>query len=134
MTAPLIDRLIDDLAYPQANADNIARLIAGNEYLVLFFPGNPDRYPESNDVAVILPELIRAFEGKLKPAVVMNEDEAAVRERYPFNVWPSLVFLRSGVQVGTIGKVQDWADYIEQIAALLAEDAAPAQAIPTITL
>lgn len=134
MTAPLINRLIEDLAYPQANADNIAELISGNEYLLLFFPGNPDRYLESNDVAVILPELINAFQDKLSPAVVLIEDEETLRERYPFKLWPSLVFLRRGVQIGTIGKVQDWVDYMEQIGTLLDEDAAANQAIPSITL
>lgn len=134
MTSPSINRLTEELAYPLAHDGNIAELIADNEQLALFFPGDAGRYAESNDVAVILPELVKAFEGRLSPAVVTRDNEPPLRERYPFNVWPSLVFLRRGVQIGTLSKVLDWADYMEKIAALLAEDHATAQDIPTLNL
>ncbi|MBQ0807011.1 MAG: hypothetical protein KBT55_03480 [Porticoccus sp.] len=134
MTAPLIKRLIEELAYPTVNANTLEPMIANNEHLVLFFPGDAKRYPETNDVAVILPELIEAYKDILSPAVVLAEDEAPLKERYQFNVWPTLVFLRRGVQLGSISKVKDWSDYIEKINTLLSEDIQPEQAIPSITL
>lgn len=134
MTAPLIKRLIEELAYPTVNADTLEPMIANNEYLVLFFPGDAKRYPETNDVAVILPELIDSYKGKLSPVIVLAEDEKLLKERYQFNVWPTLIFLRRGVQLGVISKVQDWSEYIEKINILLSEDIPPEQAIPSITL
>lgn len=132
MSSPLIMRLINELNYPVASVGSLPSLLADADCLVLFFHGKPERYPESNDVAVILPELIQAFNGRLQAAVVAAEDEAALKERYPFNAWPSLVFLRAGVQVGTISKVQDWCDYLEQIAQFLETPAQADNAIPTV--
>jgi hydrogenase-1 operon protein HyaE len=134
MTTALIKRLTEELGYPEANPATLPELIAQPACLVLFFPGNPERYPESSDVAVILPELIAAFSGRLQPAVVSLAHEEQLRERYPFDRWPALVFLRSGVQIGTISKVRDWADYLEQITNLLEQQAVQADAIPVVHL
>jgi hydrogenase-1 operon protein HyaE len=119
MSSALITRLSEELHYPLVNKGNLPELLAGHEIVVLFFGGDPARYPESNDVAVILPELINAFKGRLTPAVVELDAEPALKERYPFRTWPTLVFLEHGIQKETISKVKDWADYISAIEALL---------------
>lgn len=130
MTSPLIEQLTENYGYPQLNETNLSEVVDKNPSLVLFFAGNPDRYPESNDVAVILPELIKAFEGKFAAAVVLESDEKFVRDIYPFSFYPSLVFLRNGKKIGEINKVQDWIDYLEQIEKLLAQGELSAQSIP----
>ncbi|TQV75968.1 hypothetical protein FKG94_15260 [Exilibacterium tricleocarpae] len=134
MISPLVRRLVEVWKYPAADTGNLPQLLADNEHLVLFFPGDPERYPEGDDVAVILPELVRAFEGRLNAAVVHSENETALRQRYPFKAWPGLVFLRRGVQLGSICKVKDWADYLEQIEALLGRETGAEQAIPSVNL
>ena len=128
-----VDRLIRDHGYPVASSENIEDLIAHQECLVLFFANEPNRYPESNDVAVILPELHKAFADRFAVAVVARESEAALQERFPFPQWPALVFLRRGVQVGAICKVRDWSEYRASIADMLA-DSGEGQQIPSINL
>lgn len=134
MISPLVRRLLEVWKYPRADTGNLPQLLADNEHLVLFFPGDPERYPEGDDVAVILPELLRAFEGRLGAAVVCGENAAALKQRYPFDAWPGLVFLRRGVQLGSICKVKDWADYLEQIEALLGRGTRSEQAIQSVNL
>jgi len=134
VSSPLINRLTEQLGYPIATPDSLAGLLASPECVVLFFAGNPQRYPECNDVAVILPELVNAFPGQLQPAVVSSEYEEALQQQYPFQRWPALVFLRSGVQVGAICRVHDWTAYLEQIAALIAKKVAPDSDIPIVHL
>lgn len=119
MPSPLINRLVDELDYPLLNQNNFDSFIKAHEFSVLFCTEQPTRFPESNDVAVILPELINSFP-QLSPAVVAPDFEKKVQGRYNFTVWPSLVFLKEGRYLGTISKVQDWDIYRMEIQSILA--------------
>ena len=58
---PLIDRLSEELNYPLLDLSNIDAFLAQHEHSVLFFTQDIVRFPESNDVAVVFPEMITAF-------------------------------------------------------------------------
>ena len=89
---------------------------------MLFFTGDPTKFREANDVAVILPELVQAFQGLLRPAVVARSVEVKLQMHYGFKAWPALVFLRDGGYLGTITGVQNWTDYLQKIQFLLASE------------
>ncbi|MCB1800618.1 MAG: hypothetical protein KDI82_02915 [Gammaproteobacteria bacterium] len=122
MPSPLIEQLVEQHGYPRMTADNAAGLLAREATLVLFLSEDPKRYPEANDVAVILPELARAFSGRFEPVVVGHELEAQFKDRYDIAVWPCLVFLRNGRFLGKISKVRDWSDYMQRIPEILARE------------
>ena len=88
---------------------------------VLFFPGDPATVKDATDVAVVLPELVRVFEGQLRTGVVADTfgDGKALKRHYGFSAYPSLVFVRGGEYVGAITRIQDWSEYLEKISALL---------------
>lgn len=119
MESPLIDRLVDELRYPRLDTSNMDAILAAEGERVLFLTGDPAKNLETNDVAVILPELQRAFAGRLNPVVVDRSVEQSLRER--FDIWPvpSLIFLKDGEMRGAIAKVRDWSDYLSEIAAIL---------------
>lgn len=119
MPSPLIDRLTDTLGYPRVTAKTLDAVLQSAEITVLFFTEDPATTPEANDVAVVLPELVRHFGGRIAPAVVAREDERALQSLYSFNLWPTLVFLRKDQYLGAISKIQDWTDYLEQIQGFL---------------
>jgi len=135
--APLIERLITDQGATRVTADNVAdyAAIADGRDRVLFFSGDPVRFPEGVDVAVVLPELQKQFPGRLLIGVVVREDEDAVARRYGVQRWPSLVFLRNGGYVGTIAGMLDWVDYVARVEELLAQDAGrlPGIGIPLVS-
>jgi len=131
---PLLNRLTAECGYPVATTDNLDELIAQQEHLVLFFTNDPGRYPESSDVAVILPELQQLYGDRFQVALVARESEEALRQRFPFNQWPALVFLRRGTLLGVISKVRDWAEYRTLIDELLAAGSDTPQRIPNLTL
>lgn len=135
MRSPLIQALIDEHHYPVLDDDNIDTFLQSHKDVVLFFTENPKHFPESNDVAVILPELISQFDGKLTAAVVAESAERTLHKRFAFNKWPALVFLRQGEYLGVITGVQNWADYIREFEAMLAAEPtrAPSFAIPVVT-
>ena len=68
MNSPLINRLIDELGYPLLDDDNFEGFIEQTPISVLFLTEDPKRFPESLDVAVILPELLCARMSR-QPAV-----------------------------------------------------------------
>ncbi|MDO6460940.1 hypothetical protein Q4485_09550 [Granulosicoccaceae sp. 1_MG-2023] len=116
---PLIDRLTDELGYPLLTADNREALSTSGT-VCLFFSEDPKRYPEALDVAVVLPELVKAFDNSFTPVVVARGYDRELQREYGFRQWPALVFLRDGDYLGAIEKIRDWADYKDEIPAILA--------------
>jgi hydrogenase-1 operon protein HyaE len=137
MSHPLIQRLLDELGYAEVSLDNHDAFVARPGLNVLFFPGDPAVAKDATDVAVVLPELVAEFGGKLRPGVVTDTwgDGKTLKRRYGFSAYPSLVFVRGGDYVGTITRIADWAEYLEKISAYF--DAPPKRPpgfeIPVVT-
>ncbi|MDJ0750654.1 MAG: hypothetical protein QNJ11_14300 [Woeseiaceae bacterium] len=117
MSHPLIQRLIDELHYVEVTVNNHDEFIDQPGMNVLFFPGDPAVAKDATDVAVVLPELVDRFDGRLRPGIVIDTygDGKTLKRHYGFSAYPSLVFVRSGDYVGTITRIADWADYLEKI-------------------
>jgi len=119
MSSPLIDRLVTELGYARLDAATLDPFLTAQTHSVLFFAGDPQRYPESNDVAVVLPELVAALGAGVTPAVVAAEAETELQGRFGFGAWPALVFLRGNGYLGAITRMQDWGDYVAEARRLL---------------
>lgn len=132
---PLIARLVDEYGYPCLAATDLEAFGNAPGDAVLFCAGDPVQYPECLDVAVVLPEILRAFPGRLRAGIAATEIEPAMQARYGFKRWPTLVFLRGGAYVGMISGIQDWAVYLARIQELLATPASrpPSIGIPVST-
>lgn len=117
---PLVARLTQGLGYPLLDAAGLDAFCEAPGDAVLFCGGDPGAYPETLDVAVVLPKLMRAFPGRLRAGVAATELEPALQARYGFSRWPSLVFLRDGHYLGTLSGVLDWSVYLARIQDLLA--------------
>lgn len=124
MYHPLVERLIKDLKFPEITLENHDTFINQPDVSVLYFAGDPDRNRESTDVAVVLPELVRAFGGRLRPGVVADYPTVGVEleRRYGFRKWPALVFVRRGGYLGAISGIRNWADYLQTIPELLSAE------------
>jgi hydrogenase-1 operon protein HyaE len=135
VTHPLIQRLFDDYGYPEVTLGSHAAFINQPGVTVLFFAGDPKSFRETTDVAVVLPELVKAFQGRLIPGVVAVEAEKALQQHYGFAAWPALVFLRDGGYLGTITGIQNWTEYLHEIGELVTGDikVAPGFKIPVVS-
>lgn len=135
MTDPLVQRLFDDYRYAEVTLENHDAFVRQPGVTVLFFAGDPKRYRDSTDVAVVLPELVNAFKNELRPGVIGAAAELALQKRYGFTAWPALVFLRDGSYLGAITGIQNWAEYLEEIGKLLAAKPGrpPAFRIPVVS-
>ena len=124
MPSALIRDLIDNKGVPVVDEASLDDFIRHHASVLLFFTENPAQFPESNDVAVVLPLLMQTFGDRFRVAVVARGCERRLHARFPFDGWPALVYLRDGRYVGAISRMQDWDVYLREIERLL--DAAPA--------
>jgi hydrogenase-1 operon protein HyaE len=118
---PLIAALAHQHGIPVVRADEIESFVASHPATALLFAGDPAKYPEAIDIAVILPELIKALPGRLAAARVDPRDESELQARYGFSVWPCLVLLSPGGYLGRIERLRDWGVYLNEIDRLLAQ-------------
>ena len=108
---------------PEVDAGSVDVFLAGADAVgavaVLLSAGDPARWPEAVDVTVVLPELIEAFQGRLRGAVIAREAETELGRRFGVRVQPTLIFCRHGETLGLIAKIQDWSVYTDRISKLL---------------
>ena len=120
---PLIAALATRHGLPTVDADSVDAFLAPAggeaEHAVLFFTGDPDARSDTTDVAVVLPELLTAFRGRLRGAVVARGAEEALKARFDVQVFPSLAVARGAVPVGTVARIRDWSDYVERFERML---------------
>ncbi|MCU7960899.1 MAG: hydrogenase-1 expression HyaE [gamma proteobacterium symbiont of Bathyaustriella thionipta] len=119
---PLIQRLFDDYGYAEVSHQTHADFIGQSGFTVLFFAGDPKRFRDTTDVAVVLPELVKAFNGGLTAGVVTSDAEKELQRHYGFSAWPALVFLRDGGYLGAITEIQNWNEYLQTINTLMSAE------------
>lgn len=132
---PLIARLVEQHGAHWIGTTVGADFLAAAGDCALLIAGDPVRFPEGLDVAVVLPELRRAFDGRFRIGVAEPAAEDALARRYGAQRRPALVFLRDGGYVATISGMLDWDDYLSQVAATLAlpVSRAPSVGIPVVS-
>lgn len=119
MFSPLLTATIARTGLPVVTEAEVATFAGNRRFGVLFFSGDWQRLGESDDVAVILPELLKAFDHVFAAAVVERAAERKLQARFRFPAFPALVFLRDGEYLGAISRVLDWSDYLLEIADIL---------------
>lgn len=125
MPSPVIRALVARAGLPFVDATTIDAFLAGGEpaHALLFFTGDPAQRVETADVAVVLPELLRIFAGRLRAAIVARDAEAALQSRFHVVVVPSLVVTCGAIPVGVLPRIRDWSDYVATIERCLLPDA-----------
>ena len=136
MTSPLIAALGERHGLPTVDETTVDAFLAPAagepEHTLLFFTGDPATRAETLDVAVVLPELLAAFQHRLRGAVVARVAETGLAARFRVAVHPSLVVTRGADPVAVFPKIRDWSEYMDRIDAALAPDAPvlPAESRP----
>lgn len=137
MSHALIERLLTELNYVEVSLANHDEFVTEPGMNVLFFPGDASTVKDATDVAVVLPELVQAFDGQLRPGVVTDVfgDGKLLKRQYGFSEYPALIFVRSGEYVGTICRIRDWGEYLDTISDLFvaAPKRPPGFSIPVVT-
>ena len=123
MTTPLLGALTERHGLPQVDAETIDAFLAPAQgeasHALLFFPGAKANRPETSDVAVIFPEILQLFAGRLRGAVIAPDAEEKLKLRFQVYVFPALVVTRGLDPIGVMPKIYDWSDYRDKIEACL---------------
>ncbi len=122
MYSPLVQNMLSTHQYAVVTLDTLEEFTASHDVVVLFFTELMKPVPETADVAVILPELEKAFDGRFKVGVVSWEAQRDLQLRYRFPKYPALVFLKGGDYLGAIPGVLDWTDYLAEIERILSAE------------
>lgn len=128
-TPALIERLAAEFGAAWVNTGNCAHFLTLPGDSVLFIAGDPVRFPECLDVAVVLPELQRCVDQHFRIGVAEAASEEALANRFGALRRPALVFLRDGRFVTIVSGMLDWDDYLRAVNAALAM---PATRVPGI--
>ncbi|MEV4780292.1 hydrogenase [Burkholderia sp. LMU1-1-1.1] len=114
-TPPLMQRLVRQHGAAWVRDTPSEPFLARDGDCVLFIAGDPVRFPECLDVAVVLPELQRACSVPFRIALAESDCEDALARRYGVARRPALVFLRGGRYVATVAGMLDWDDYVREV-------------------
>ncbi len=117
--SPLMEDVIEREGLPVVTAEELDAFCADRGTVALLFMGDHERLVESDDLAIIAPELAKAFDGAFSLAVAARASERPLQQRFRFTAYPAVVFLREGGYLGAIERLLNWDDYLVRIEAIL---------------
>lgn len=126
---PLVERLATAHGASWLDEDSLDAWSREPGDRVVLFAGDPVRFPEGQDVAVVLPELRRSVPGGFAIGILPRHLEERVAQRWGVQRWPSLLFLRGGRHVGIVAGMLDWDVYLQEVTRVLG---LPASRVPGI--
>ncbi len=132
----LLHRLVDSCGACWIDETNVNAFTQEPGARVLFLCGDPIRFPEGLDVAVVLPELRTALGIDFAIGAVRSHCEDDIARRFGVQRWPSLVFFRDGHYTTTLAGMYDWGDYLGRVeqALRMPPSRKPGIGIPVVTL
>ena len=71
---PLLDQLFTRHGFTRVAADTLDAFAAAPGHALLVFTEDPQRYKETLDLAVIAPEVAKAFAGRFRVGVLLPAD------------------------------------------------------------
>ena len=119
----LLAKLVKHHGLPPLDETGLDTFATAPGVHLLFFPEDPERVPESWDVAAVLPDLVKSLPEPCEAGVIPPSSGRLLRERYGFKRWPALVFLRDGGYLGTIEGMKDWAVFVGEARNILTRPA-----------
>jgi hydrogenase-1 operon protein HyaE len=120
---PLVAQLFAKHRFAEVTPANFNAWTQAPGRSLLLFLEDPGRFKETLDLAVIVPELCRAFPGRFRAGVLLPDAAREFAVRYGFRRWPAFVILADGKYVGAVDGLRNWDEYLAEVDRLL--DAAP---------
>ena len=106
-----LEQLVQSGVGETVTAESFDQFVA-RDRAILLITGDPVQRPEASDVVVVARELCRDLPG-LAVGVVEPALEARAKAQFSVSVVPTVVFLRDGVVVASLSRLQEWSVYRE---------------------
>jgi hydrogenase-1 operon protein HyaE len=117
---PLLLRLMQQTGAAVLGAEAFDAWADAPGVAMVVFAEDPERYKETLDLAVIVPELHAASGRAFRVALLPPAAARALSARYGFARWPAFVMLRDGQYLGAVDGIRDWDVYVAEMQRLLA--------------
>ncbi|MHB8353642.1 MAG: thioredoxin domain-containing protein [Burkholderiales bacterium] len=114
----LLDKLVAVHGVVELGSDGFQIFMDAPGDGVVLLVEEPDKTPESWDLAVIFPDLLLATGNNLRPALLRSGQAASLQTRFGIKRLPALLFLRDGGYVGVIEGLRDWNDFVGECKAM----------------
>lgn len=115
----LLARLEERGLMSRVASNSVDDYLAAHAEAALLLTDDPARSPESWDMAVVLPELLHTFVGRLAGAVALPAESREIAARFGVSRYPSLVVLRGGQYLGVLEGMYDWQALVPALTRLL---------------
>ncbi|WP_374384239.1 hydrogenase-1 expression HyaE [Dongia sp.] len=122
---PLIDALGARHGFTAVDERSLDDVAGPLDMAMLVICGNPQVTGEALDLAVVAPELLKAFGDRVTGLVATPQAERHFQMRFGFSLFPALIFLRNGQYLGTLTRMRDWPEYMVEIPEILQRQASP---------
>jgi len=117
---PLLLRLVRETAAAVLEPDHYDAWVTQPGAAMVVFADDPERFKETLDLAVIVPELHAWARREFRVALLPPAASRAIAPRYGFARWPAFVMLRDGKYLGAVDGIRDWDVYTAELQRLLA--------------
>lgn len=116
---PLLARLVKETNAAVLTADSYDAWAQQPGVAMLVFAEDPERFKETLDLAVIVPELHATAGRSFRVGLLPPAASRAIAPRFGFARWPAFVLLRDGRYLGAVDGIRDWDVYTAELQRLM---------------
>ncbi|HET7203816.1 MAG TPA: hypothetical protein VFI92_10665 [Steroidobacteraceae bacterium] len=119
----LIEALAAHPASEVVRRATLQEFLARHPRALLFFTGDVAQRPEGLDVAIVVRELLKQYDGRLALGLVDRRDETALMSKTGVVVLPAVAFVADGRTVDVVARMRDWNSFAQAAGRLFADGA-----------
>ena len=116
----LITQLVEHPASEVIRKAGLKDFLERRPRALLFFTGDITQNPEGRDVAIVVRELLRQYDGRLALGLVDRRDETSVMAKTGVVVLPAVAFVADGRTVDVVARMRDWSAFAQAAERLFA--------------
>ena len=120
----LIEALAAHPASEVVRRATLQEFLSRHPRTLLFFTGDVVQRPEGLDVAIVVRELLRQYDGRLALGLVDRRDETSLMAKTGVVVLPAVAFVADGRTVDVVARMRDWNAFAQAAERLFASGAA----------
>jgi hydrogenase-1 operon protein HyaE len=116
----LIETLASHPSCEVVRRGTYAEFLTRHSRALLFFTGDVASHPEALDVAIVVRELMRKYEGRVVLGIVDRRDETALMAKAGVVVLPAIAFVADGRTGEVVARMRGWSAYAQAAERLFA--------------
>ena len=132
-THPAYRRLFEKEGFTWVDGAAFEAFLSAEGFKMAVFSEDPNVKRVSLDIAVIAPELKKAFAGTLSQTVFTRFNESrALAGRFGISGLPAVALFRDSVYLGAVQGLKDWNEYCRQLSEIVVREKAPVRRVAFI--